>query len=150
MFLTKHSSLWQISVKKQSEEPNDQPNHVKKRNPTIHFTSKSALHSVCFILQKKPKYIVLPSHDLLRQWDYTVYNGNTHSLLQSDTFQRDVCCWKTMQRHKCYMRCLNGVPLFLCVFSQLTALLIDSTIKQSLAPCLKAWLLLIIIGYSIF
>lgn len=32
MFLTKHSSLWQISVKKQSEEPNDQSNHVKKKS----------------------------------------------------------------------------------------------------------------------
>lgn len=131
----------------QSEEPNDQSSHVKKINPTIHFSSKATPN--CFLLQKRPQSVVLLSHHLLWQWGYTTHHSNTNSLLYSDTFWRVVCCWKIVQRYKCSMSSLNGAPLLLCVFSQLTALLMDSTIKPSLAPRLKAWLLLIITGYSI-
>lgn len=49
----------------QSEEPNDQSNHVKKGNPTIHFTSKATLKSICFLLQKRPQYVALLSYHLL-------------------------------------------------------------------------------------
>lgn len=61
-----------------------------------------------------------------------------HSLLCSDTFESDVCCWKAVQRRECYTRSLNGAPVLLCALSQLAVLLTDSTIKPSLAPRLKA------------